>query len=179
MLSVYLALIDEPSDKEKFERLYLTYRQDMYSIAYSILHNSFDAEDAVQQAFLAIANNYKKISSLSGQEIRRCFVIIIRNASINIYNGNKRRTERTTELDDSTPMKSDFFEKFDLDDLKNAILKLPQIYKDVIYLQHIYGFTVKEISKMLGISKETVWKRTERAKKILKSILEEDGCDGR
>lgn len=176
MLSVYLALIDEPSDKEKFERLYLTYRQDMYSIAYSILHNSFDAEDAVQQAFLAIANNYKKISSLSGQEIRRCFVIIIRNA---FYNGNKRRTERTTELDDSTPMKSDFFEKFDLDDLKNAILKLPQIYKDVIYLQHIYGFTVKEISKMLGISKETVWKRTERAKKILKSILEEDGCDGR
>ena len=37
MLGFYLSLIDRDDDKNKFEQLYLTYRQDMYKIAYSIL----------------------------------------------------------------------------------------------------------------------------------------------
>ena len=52
MLGFYLSLIDSDDDKNKFEQLYLTYRQDMYKIAYSILKNNADAEDAVHQAFL-------------------------------------------------------------------------------------------------------------------------------
>lgn len=174
MISFFLAVLDTPEEKSRFEQLYIAYRQDMYSIAYSILHNSHDAEDAVHKAFLTIANNFKKISLIPCQEIKSYIVIIIRNTSINIYNSNKRLSERTSELDNcGASVEIDFFEQFEIEELKRAISRLPQIYKDIIYLHFLEGFTVKDISKMLDISREAVWKRIERAKKLLKSILEE------
>ena len=59
---VYLQMIETPAQKSKFEQLYLQYRQLMYAIAFSILHNELDAEDAVHQAFVAIIKNISKIS---------------------------------------------------------------------------------------------------------------------
>lgn len=180
MLPVYLSVLDTPEEKSRFEKLYLAHRQDMYKVAYGILHNSHDAEDAVHQAFLAIANNFEKISAIPCQEIKGYIVIIIRNTSINIYNSNKRRSQRLAELDDcGASVEIDYFERFDYEDLKSAISRLPQIYKDIIYLHFLEGFTVREISKMLGISREAVWKRAERAKKLLKALLEEGEDDVR
>jgi len=47
MLTTLMALIDEPSDKEKFEKLYWAYRSKMYYQAYSVLKNRSLAEEAV------------------------------------------------------------------------------------------------------------------------------------
>lgn len=58
---IYLQTIDDSSDKVKFERLYLHYQAFMYRIAYHILKNKQDAEDAVHNAFLSIAKNIEKI----------------------------------------------------------------------------------------------------------------------
>ena len=46
MLSFYMSLLNNDYDRGKFEEYYSLYRQDMYRIAYSILHNYEDAEDA-------------------------------------------------------------------------------------------------------------------------------------
>jgi RNA polymerase sigma-70 factor (ECF subfamily) len=90
MLGICLSLIDDEDSKHRFEQLYYKYRQRMYAVAYAILNNPHDAEDAVQTAFLSAANNFKKISSFSCQEIEAYFVIIIRNHSINTYRKNKK-----------------------------------------------------------------------------------------
>lgn len=47
------------------------------------------------------------------------------------------------------------------------------MYKDIIYLYYLEEFTTKEIAKMLNISVNTVWKRVERAKRLLKETLEQ------
>lgn len=54
MLGFYLALLDTAEEKSRFEELYLLYRQDMYKTAYSILQDSFEAEDVVHEAFLIV-----------------------------------------------------------------------------------------------------------------------------
>lgn len=172
MLGFYLTLIDSDDDKNKFEQLYLTYRQDMYKIAYNILKNSADAEDAVHQAFLSIANSFEKVLTIPRQEIKAYIVIIIRNTSINIYNKNKRNAEHTVELDEKdVPVDINFFEQYEYELLVNAIKELPQLYKDIIYLYYLEEFSTKEISQMLDITVDTVYKRLERAKKLLKTIL--------
>ena len=61
MINLYLSVIDTDDDKNQFEQLYIKYKDKMYSIAYGILHNIEDSEDAVHQAFLTIANNFEKI----------------------------------------------------------------------------------------------------------------------
>ncbi len=57
---IYMAIIDEPGDRQKFEYLYRTYKGLMFYVANQILHNIEDAEDAVHEAFIAIAQNIKK-----------------------------------------------------------------------------------------------------------------------
>lgn len=149
----------------------------MFAIAYGILGNKDDAEDAVHQAFLNIANNFEKVNRIPCQEIKAYIVIIIRNASINIYNKNKRRAARSAALDDNVAVDEDVLESFGYEQLVAEISKLPQIYKDVMFLRYVEEFSPKEVSSMLGISVGTVYKRDERAKKLLLEALKGGGED--
>ena len=166
-------MLNTDEDKNKFEDLYMKYRNDMYCIAFSILHNCEDAEDAVHDAFVSIANNFKKINKIPCQEIGYYFVTIVRNVSINLYNSNKRRNKYCEEFDDfKLPIDVNVFEKFDYQLLVEKISEIPTIYRDIVYLYYYEEWTTKEISKVIKITPETVWKREERAKKLLKETLE-------
>ena len=59
---IYLQMIETPEDRSKFETLYEEYRDVMYAVAKKILRNNMDAEDALHQAFVNIAENMEKIS---------------------------------------------------------------------------------------------------------------------
>lgn len=173
MISLYLSALDTYEDKSRFEKFYIEFRQDMYAVAYSILNNKEDAEDAVHHAFITIADNFDKIKEIPCQEVKAYIVIIIRNTSINLYNKNKRRFYLRAEFDDNeASVNLNLLEKYEYEQLVKAISKLPQIYKDVVFLHYLQEFTTKEISKMLNISIDNVWKRIERSKKLLKKILE-------
>lgn len=78
MLMLYLSMLETDEDKQNFERLYIRYAQDMYAVAYNILKNKEDAEDAVHQSFLKIAENFRKISQIPCHEIKPYIVIISR-----------------------------------------------------------------------------------------------------
>lgn len=54
-MMIYLAMIDSPEGKSKFTKLYEDYCGLMYHVAEKVLHNHHDAEDAVHQAFVTIA----------------------------------------------------------------------------------------------------------------------------
>ena len=111
MINLYLSVLETDEDRCQFEDIYRQYKNRMYKFAISILHNSEDAEEVVHQSFLTIANNFDKIKSFSCHEMNSYIVIIIRNTSINLYNKNKRYTERSTELDEEqTAVEVDFFQ---------------------------------------------------------------------
>lgn len=175
MINLYLSVLETDDDKNQFEQLYIKYKDKMYSIAYGILHNIEDSEDAVHQAFLTIANNFEKIKSFSCQELPSYIVIIIRNTSINLYNKNKRNNEMLSTLDDNnSSFEINMLANYEYEQLLGVISSLSENYKEVLYLYYINNFTTKEISKMLDISVDNVWKRIERAKKQLKAKLEVD-----
>lgn len=174
MINIYLSVLETDEDRIQFQDIYIKYKQKMYSIAYGILHNTADSEDAVHQAFLTIANNFEKIKSFSCQELPSYIVIIIKRISINIYNKNKRTNEILSTLDDNnSSIEIDLLANYKYEQLLNVISNLSENYKEILYLYYINNFTTKEISKMLDISVDNVWKRIERAKKQLKARLEE------
>ena len=49
------------SDSETLEQLYDLYEQKMYAVAFSILHNEWQAEDAVQDAFVRLFKNIRRL----------------------------------------------------------------------------------------------------------------------
>ena len=63
-MMIYLQMIDAPEDRSKFEQIYMEYRSMMFHIANRILTNEQDAEDAVHEAFLKIAENIEKIEDV-------------------------------------------------------------------------------------------------------------------
>lgn len=170
-MMLYLSVLDTEEEKDLFESLYKENAQDMYAVAYSILHDREDAEDAVHQAFLKIADNLTKISQMPCHEMRAYIVMIIRNTAINAYRSNKRRAEHSAVLgEEFDPVSSFSHERYT--ELVSAIKQLPQKYKDVLFLYCLQGFSAKETAKLLDISAENVRQRAVRAKQMLKEILE-------
>ena len=54
---IYLQTIETDKDKSKFEQIYDAYRGLMFHVAFKILEQEQDAEDAVHHAFVKIAEN--------------------------------------------------------------------------------------------------------------------------
>ena len=55
---IYLQMLESPEEKSILEQIYLEYRGLMYHVAYEILHNEQDAEDAVHITALDMAENH-------------------------------------------------------------------------------------------------------------------------
>lgn len=173
MLAFYLSMLETQEDKDKFEYYYKTYRKSMYKVAFGILHNKYDTEDAVHEAFLCIANNLDKISTLSVPKLKSYFVIIIRNASLDIYRRNMKMSEKSSDIDDNDiPIDVDFFEKIDYNRIIDMIAQLPEINRDAMSLFYVQHLSVKEIAAMFNTSKSVIYKRLDKGKKLLKELLE-------
>lgn len=170
-MMIYLSVLETDEEKDIFEKIYRDNMQDMYAVAYAVLNNREDAEDAVHQSFLKIADNLTKISQMPCHEMLAYIVMISRNTAINMYNSNKRRAQRSETLNEAV----DYVASYPQDsytELVEAIKSLPQIYKDVLFLYCLQGFSAKETAKMLDITVANVRKRAARAKQMLSEILE-------
>lgn len=165
-----MPLLKNQEDEIAFEYLYNHYVNLMLYTANSILNNFSDSEDAVQLAFMRIAKHFDSIEKTICPKTANQFVIIARNIAIDIY--RKRHREATVEfIEELCGCEAQVTDRFNFD---TAMTHLPQQQRDILYLYHIYGLTVKEISKLLGISKAAAYKRIERAAKQLNQIYEED-----
>ncbi len=82
----YLLLLDSYEDKSKFEQLYIAYRDLMYYVAYKILRDAQQSEDAVHTAFLKIIKRFSDLGEISCLQILSTFVYISEgnNKSISI-----------------------------------------------------------------------------------------------
>ena len=90
---VYLQMIETPQQQSAFEEIYLAYRALMFHIANNILQNDEDAEDAVHNAFVVIAENIEKIEEPVCPKTKGYVVTIVESKAIDIY--RKKRTRNS------------------------------------------------------------------------------------
>ncbi|WP_295219635.1 sigma-70 family RNA polymerase sigma factor [Ruminococcus sp.] len=162
--------------RSTLEQWYDQYKQQMYYAAHQILQNEADAEDAVEEAFYRISQNFSEIAAIPDEKRAAYFLVLVRNTAITMYHTNRRRAAQADQLRQErriSMINTDVFEASDQKQLIELIRTLPEIYKDILYLRYLEGYTPKEASRLLGISANTVYKRTERAKKLLLEKLKE------
>lgn len=166
---VYLQMLETEADRTKFEEIYHLYRDLMYVTAFSILHNEHDAEDAVHQAFIKVADNIKKIDDPKCPKSKFYIVTITENKSIDLYRAKKRRNE--------VPLVEAFagvqIEYRGGNEVAQCMSKLPARYRQVLLLKFHFGFSTREIADMLDISLSNALKIEQRAKAKLKVLCEE------
>ena len=157
---IYLQMIDTPEERSKFEQIYLEYKGLMFHVAYDILHNEQDAEDAVHQAFVKVAENIKKIGEPVCPKTHSYVVTIVENKAIDQY--RKRQKHQTVELIDDIQGTEAHYEGNN--DLTKCILKLPARYREMILLRYHHGYSVREITNIMDISLAAAIKLDQRAK---------------
>lgn len=174
---IYLAMIENDSDKSKFERLYNTYKQIMFYKAKEVLRDNHLAEDAVHQAFINIIKNLDKIDENNCHKTKAFIVIVTENSAIDMY--RKLKKEKNIPIDDveyeikdMTYSAEDIFEENNESTIIKAITSLPVNYSLVIRLKYSHGYSDKEVSQILDITEDNVRKRISRGKKKLEEIFE-------
>lgn len=182
MLPIFLA-IENDSERQLAERLYLTYKSKMYNIAYSILHNKEDAEDAVMDAVCKIVDNVSVFLNIERNKTDSLIVIIIRNTAVNRYHYNKRRAHAPLdELDncliDETPSPLEIMiEEEQYNALLDKLRSLEPIYKDILLLKYLYNYDNATIASLTGVAESTVRVRLMRARLLLENLLKGGKAD--
>lgn len=166
---IYVLTIVKSADRPKLERLYLEYRSVMFCAANEILHNEHEAEDAVQQAFMKIAENLDKVPDELSNKTKAFVVTIAENTAIDRYRKLKRHGD--CELCEQ----SCGIEANSADELVSCILKLPARYRQFILLKYYHGYSTREIAKLLGMSSAAASKTAQRAKQRLEQLCREAG----
>lgn len=163
---IYLQMIETPEDRSKFEIIYTEYRNMMYSVAFKILQNVMDAEDATHQAFVKIAENIKKVSDPMCPKSRSYFVIIVEHCAIDIYRKKKNRAAIAL-IPESVGITVEYTGN---NELAECLAKLPTRERQILLLKHHHGYSLKEIAKMLDLSLSNVTKIEQRARAKLEAL---------
>ena len=105
MLSLFLELIEEESDKELFTNLFLQYEKQMWFVANRVLNDTHLSEDATQEAFKRVAINIKTLHNLNQDATRKYLLISAKNAALDIV--KKERKIKTVNIEDFYDLQDD------------------------------------------------------------------------
>lgn len=175
MLELFLLLVEEEGDKQKFAELYERYQYRMLYIAKDILKEQALAEDAVQDAFLYLAMHIKSIDeNVLSPKTRNYVYLVTKHKAIDILRKREQAYIYGPELDclcgyehvEKIIEEHQAYEK-----VLKAILDLPKNYQECLELHIVYEMPAKKIAALTGINYETVKKRIQRGKEILRQIL--------
>ena len=168
MLAMLMALIDDESNKEKFERLYYTYKKMMFSAANSILCNPSIADETVQDCLLKLAKTVSHLPNIPSDDAKAMIIAMVKNkARNNLKAEHYDNVESVNENEIPDNVISDISSKLGFKELIKMLDTLEQPYKEVLVLRAINGLSVGKISEMLNLPYRTVETRIFRARKKL------------
>ncbi|MBO5274860.1 MAG: sigma-70 family RNA polymerase sigma factor [Clostridia bacterium] len=153
--------------QEEVLHLFDTYHNMVYRLALTMTHSRQDAEDITQTVFLKLLDG--KSRPAAGKE-RPWLAAVTVNACKDLLRSFWRRS--IEPLDDMIPAQmSEERALFD------AVMALPINYRTVVHLHYYEGYTFAEIGEMLQIKPSAVSMRLHRARKLLRSSLQEDAYE--
>ena len=176
-----LSVIENEEGRARAGNIFDRYQNAMYWTAHDILKNRSDAEDAVMEAARSICKNYSDFKPLTGKDLKFKVLAVVRNAAIDIYRRNQRKStqsldERFTDNEDGDIPEDTvlMFDTADLGDLQKHIFKLKEQYKVVLILRYVNEMSVNEIARIQNKPASTISTQIIRAKAQLKKMLEEE-----
>lgn len=180
MLAVCLAMVETEEEKTQLHDIYIKYNRLMLKVAWNILENREDAEDAVQNAFLGIAKCIKQIPSGNQPKLLRAYVCLAaKNAALSIHRQNQKRYELQEQVDDYPPQTDEMFQRIveagDVEWLRRMIKQLPKIYQEALFLTYCMGHTQNKAAIIAGCSAANFRQRIVRGKKQLIKLYQKEG----
>ncbi len=170
----------ETSDTEIFEAIVSRYKNPLFNFVFRFLGDRDATSDVVQETFIKVYRNkdsyktfakfstwiYTIAGNLAKTELQR------RKRKNQISINSWGEDEETMDLPDGGPLPDRLVDS----GIKNkmiqeALLKLPEVYREMIILRDIQEMSYEEIAEMMDISIGTVKSRINRGRAQLQELL--------
>ena len=151
-------------DPAAMGRLYDLMGRCAHGLAYRILQDDRDAEDAVQDAFLTLWQQADRLDPGRGRVVGLLLTIVHRR-SIDVLRARQSRSVRNQPFDaaaepvDPTDVEAVALAAFDRRVLQEGLAQVPQNQREVLDLAYFAGLSHREIAGRLGLPVGTVKSR--------------------
>lgn len=154
--------------EKQFDYVYNEYAKELYNIAYGYTRNRDDSIDIMQNAYVVLLESNKRFES--NEHIKYFLIRVTINESLDLLkSANKKRVIKNNDVVVNFPETKKEELPYDLSEIVNT---LPEKYKTIIILHYYDDMKIKDISYALKISESAVKKRLERARNLIKEIIE-------
>ena len=187
MRPIFLAIINElhnESDQEFLIELYQSHYDLVYRKIRAIIGDKAEVDDLCQECFIRLI---KKISLLRGLKcniLTGYVVITSRNIALNYLKHHRIQDQylyydieddySASLHDPAIGMEEMIVQQENAEEVSQALSKLPERQREMIYLKYILDLSDNEIAQQLGISPNSVRVYLHRARQQAKVILREE-----
>ena len=166
---VYTQAIEGAAGKHLFEEVYAAYCGRLLTLAHRRLPERQDAEDAVHQAFLSLAEHFDRLATLPSTELEAYLTVVVERKCIDLLRQQSRLSgspfDETIPLVTPAPCG---------DALADAMGRLPPRYREALLLRHACGYSTRETAALLELSFAAAQKLLYRAREALRTELERE-----
>ena len=162
--------------RRRFDKLVGTFHQDMYRFAAWLSRDRTVAQDVVLESLLRA---WKSLDSLRDEAAARHWLLTSGRRE-NARHVERRRLE-TGDVADLTPSQEALLANepdHELDDMRDAIYRLDDDYREPLVLQVLMGYSTKEIGELMGLKQGAVLTRLHRARSKLKDEMDNEMAFG-
>lgn len=152
-----------------FNEFFKTHYPEIYGFVYRSTFNKMISEEIAQETFV---NFWEAREKLSPDSFPKAYLFrISKNLLINSFERTKKMYSLYDGQFDNTLQDEGLNENLIEQDLKKAILELPERCRLIFILNRYHNFRYSEIAQMLDISVQTVKNQMSKSIKILRDYL--------
>ena len=146
-MTVCMTALESAEERRLFEDVYRACCGRMLALARRRLSAQADAEDAVQQSFLALAERFSRLAKLPETQLEAYLVVTVERKCIDILRQQARRDgvpfDENTVLVTPPPCG---------DPVADAMGRLPPRCREALLLRYGCGYSTRETASLLELS---------------------------
>jgi RNA polymerase sigma factor (sigma-70 family) len=170
-------------DEQALGAFYDRFGRTVFSLALRVVRNAQVAEEATQEAFLAVWRSADEYRASRGSA-RTWLLTIAHRRAVDRVRYEQRRVAANEPLDDTTQAKiretlpsaeDEAWVAFERERLVRALAQIPDAERELIELAYFDGYTQSQLAERLGLPLGTVKRRTFTGLRRLRELLEAEG----
>lgn len=184
MIMLAITALERDDDKAFMLNLYKDYYGLVRKTVYHITRDGEHAEDLANDTFIRLIEKISLIRTLESCRLVAYIVYTSRSVAINfikhrevqqkhLYFGeDKDLAERIANPEDN--IEARIIHQEEITELRDAILKLPEKHKELLYFKYILELHDREIADILNIAPDSVRQYLTRARREAKELMEKE-----
>jgi RNA polymerase sigma-70 factor (ECF subfamily) len=167
------------SEQSALAELYDRYGRTAYGLALRILRDQALAEDAVQEAFLAVWRTASRFVPERGRASTWILTLVHRRAVDVVRREQRRRADSLERAEEPTVegVEEDAWLRFQRERVQAALSRLPDAQREALELAYYGGFSQSELAERLGQPLGTIKSRMFGGLSRMRELLGEPGTE--